>query len=115
MFAELVPINRTRKTEEKTLSFALENEFTDEHQIKLVWVNKQRQLAIFVTESHHPNNNSDYKSPIDSVTVLKMVVGAGDNLSYKQVTLALPEKQVNTKVMCIHSEKEDTIYLFCLY
>ena len=81
MFAELVPINGTLKSEEKTLSFALEKNFTSSHQIKLVCVDKKRQLAIFVTESHHPNNNSDYKSPIDSVTVLKMVVGAGDNLS----------------------------------
>ena len=56
MFAELVPINRTRKTEEKTLSFALETEFTDHHQIKLVCVDKLRQLAIFVTESYHENN-----------------------------------------------------------
>ena len=80
MFAELVPINRTRKTEEKTLSFALENKFTDEHQIKLVCVDKQRQLAIFVTESHYVNNCA-FDNRIDSVTVLKMVVGAGDNLS----------------------------------
>ena len=80
MFAELVPINRTHKTEEKTLSFALENELENEHQIKLVCVDKQRQLAIFVTESFHINND-DSDSPIDSVTVLKMVVGAGDNLS----------------------------------
>ena len=80
MFAELVPINRTHKTEEKTLSFALENELENEHQIKLVCVDKQRQLAIFVTESHHQINCvSSYQ--IDEVTVLKMVVGAGDNLS----------------------------------
>ena len=80
MFAELVPINRTRKTEEKTLSFALDNKFTFEHQIKLVCVDKQRQLAIFVTESHYVNNCA-FDNRIDSVTVLKMVVGAGDNLS----------------------------------
>ena len=53
MFAELVPINGTLKSEEKTLSFALENKFTNYHQIKLVCVDKKRQLAIFFTESHH--------------------------------------------------------------
>ena len=79
MFAELFSINRTLKNEEKTLSFALENKFTN-HQIKLVCVDKQRQLAIFVTESHYVNNCL-FNNLIDSVTVLKMVVGAGDNLS----------------------------------
>ena len=53
MFAELVTINGTLKSEEKTLSFALENKFTNYHQIKLVCVDKKRQLAIFFTESHH--------------------------------------------------------------
>ena len=80
MFAELVPINRTHTSEDKTLSFALEHKFTNDHQIKLVCVDKQRQLAIFVTESDHQINNVS-NSLIDSVTVLKMVVGAGDNLS----------------------------------
>ena len=53
MFAELFSINRTLKNEEKTLSFALENKFTNNHQIKTVYVDKQRQLAVFVTESWH--------------------------------------------------------------
>ena len=80
MFAELVPINGTLKSEEKTLSFALDNNFTSSHQIKLVCVDKKRQLAIFVTESYH-EVNCQIDQLIDSVTVLKMVVGAGDNLS----------------------------------
>ena len=81
MFAELVTINNTRTSEEKTLSFALEKKFTDDHQIKMVCVDKQRQLAIFVTESHHQSNYPwTINSPIDSVTVLKLVVGGDNNL-----------------------------------
>ena len=81
MVAELVTINNTRTNEDKTLSFALENKFSNNHWIKTVCVDKQRQLVIFVTESHYDSINCAFNSPIDSVTVLKMVVGAGDNLS----------------------------------
>ena len=42
MFAELVTINNTRTSEETTLSFALENKFTDDHQINLVVEDKQK-------------------------------------------------------------------------
>ena len=114
MFAELVLINGTLKSEEKTLSFALEKKFTSSHQIKQVCVDEKRQLAIFVTESHY-NNHYESHNPIDSVTVLKMGVGAVDSISQKQVTIALPEKQVLVRVFCIYSDKEDIIDLYCLY
>ena len=51
MFAELVSIDTDLETEENILSFALDNKFTDDHQINLVVEDKQRQHAIFVTES----------------------------------------------------------------
>ena len=44
-----------------------------------------------------------------------MAVGADDNLSWKQVTITLPEKQVRAKVFSIYSEEEDSIDLYCLY
>ena len=100
MFAELVPIDLTFDSKEKKMGFALDNQFTDKHQINLVVEDKQRQHAIFVTESLHTNNNASVNNPIDSVTLLKIVLGADDKLSYQQMTIALPEKQVNTKVVC---------------
>ena len=100
MFAELVSVDAAIDDEENTLSFALDKKFTDNHQINLVVENKQRQHAIFVTESFHVNNESD-NYLIDSVTLMKIVLGADEKLSYKQLTITLPEKQVNTLVICI--------------
>ena len=77
------------------MSFALENNFTDNHQINLVVEDKQRQHAVFVTESLHANKNYTNNSLIDTVTLTKIVLGADEKLSFKEVTIALPEKQVN--------------------
>ena len=99
MFAELVPIDFTLDSKCKLKSFDLDDEFTDDYQINLVVEDKQRQHAVFVTESLHGNNSRNI-STIDSVTLMKMVLGANDTLSFQQMTIALPEKQVNTKVIC---------------
>ena len=80
MFAELVSVDAAIDSEENTLNFALDKKFTDNHQINLVVEDKQRQHAIFVTESFHVNKlNDNYL--IDSVTLMKMVLGADDKLS----------------------------------
>ena len=63
------------------LSFDLDDEFTDDYQINLVVEDKQRQHAVFVTESLHGNNSRNI-STIDSVTLMKMVLGANDKLSF---------------------------------
>ena len=95
MFAELVSVDDAIDSEENTLSFALDKKFTDNHQINLVVEDKQRQHAIFVTESFHRNCNEPDNNLIDSVTLMKIVLGADDKISYKQMTIVLPEQQVN--------------------
>ena len=95
MFAELVSVDAAIDDEENTLSFALDKKFTDSHQINLIVEDKQRQHAIFVTESFSVNNTEDNNYLIDSVTLMKIVLGADDKLSYKQMTIVLPEQQVN--------------------
>ena len=95
MFAELVSVDAAIDSEENTLNFALDKKFTDNHQINLVVEDKQRQHAIFVTESFHVNNNCNDNYLIDSVTLMKIILGADDKLSYKQMTIVLPEQQVN--------------------
>ena len=94
MFAELVSVDDAIDSEENTLSFALDKKFTDNHHINLVVEDKQRQHAIFVTESFYGNNEPD-NYLIDSVTLMKIILGADDKLSYKQMTIVLPEQQVN--------------------
>ena len=101
MFTEVVRIDTALESYENTLSFALTSKFTDNHQINLVVEDKQKQHAIFVTESMRENNNSNENYLIDSVTLMKIVLGADEKLSYKQLTITLPEKQVNTLVICI--------------
>ena len=66
MSAELVP---DESTNNKDNSFALQEEFTNAHQINLVLEDKQKQQAIFVTQSNADTNDSDNEL-IDSVTVL---------------------------------------------
>ena len=95
MFAELVSVDDAIDSEENTLSFALDKKFTDNHQINLVVEDKQRQHAIFVTESFNRNCNEPENFLIDSVTLMKIVLGGDDKLSYKQMTIVLPEQQVN--------------------
>ena len=51
MLAELAPIGRTLQSKEKPFSFTLVEEFTPGHQINLVVEDKQKQQAIFVTQS----------------------------------------------------------------
>jgi hypothetical protein len=60
------------------LSFALEKEFTGNHQINLVFEDLEKQQAIFVTQSSRSGSNPTDNSLIDSVTLLKLVaVGEG--------------------------------------
>ena len=82
MFAELVPIDFTLESKGTPMSFDLDDKFTDNHQINLVVEDKQRQHAIFATQSFHVNKNSSIKSLIDSVTLMKMVIGADEKLDF---------------------------------
>ena len=49
------------------------------------------------------------------MTLLKLVLAKDDKLVWEQLTVDLPEKQVNAKVFCLLSEKENTIYCYCFY
>ena len=60
------------------MSFDLNENFTDNYQIKLMVEDKQKNYAIFVTESYHVNHNSSNDNLIDSVTFMKIVLGADD-------------------------------------
>ena len=51
--AELVPADKTLQSKEKPFSFDLVEEFTNNHQINLVVEDKQKQRAIFVSQSDH--------------------------------------------------------------
>ena len=73
---------------------------------------KQKQQAIFVTQSNVELNQT-FNYLIDSVTVLKLVVAADGKLANKQLTIALPSKQVNAKVICTFSN--DIIHCYCFF
>jgi hypothetical protein len=49
------------------------------------------------------------------VLLLKVVVEANGTLSAKQLTIELPEKQVNTKVFFTPSSQEECLNCYCLY
>ena len=100
MFAELVSIDLNLESKDKPMGFALDNKFTDKHQINFVAEDKQKQFAIFVTQSFEARSsqaspNDTDNNLIDSVTLMKIVLGADDKLSCKQMTIVLPEQQVN--------------------
>ena len=114
MFAEIVPIEWTLQSKENTHSFDLQNKFTNAHQITLVVEDQHRQHAIFLTESFHITTYCDDEL-IDSVTLVKMVLGAQEQLSNKQLTIVLPEKRVNVKMISIVSENKDIVHLYCFY
>jgi hypothetical protein len=80
MSAELVIFDRTLQIKDQ-LSFDLVKKFTANHQIDLVVVNSQQQQAIFVTHSYATDNNTDDNSLIDSMSFLKVILGADDKLS----------------------------------
>ena len=77
MSADLVP---DESTQSKDNSFALLQEFTNAHQINLVLEDKHKQQAIFVTQNIQETNRTDDKL-IDSVTLLKLVLGADGKLT----------------------------------
>ena len=77
MSADLVP---DESTQSKDNSFALLQEFTNAHQINLVLEDTHKQQAIFVTQSNGKTNETDNEL-IDSVTLLKLVLGADGKLT----------------------------------
>ena len=79
MSAELVPADKTVQSKEKLFSFDLVEEFTNKHQINLVFEDKHKQRAIFVTQSvHYGDINLSENRLIDSVAVLKLdLAGVG--------------------------------------
>ena len=95
MSAELFPYENAQIQDN---SFALLNEFTQYHQIDCVFEDQHKQQAIFVTQSYH-TDHAVVNRLIDKVTVFKLVLGADAKLVQKQVTIALPEKQVNAKII----------------
>ena len=112
MFAELVP---DESTQSKDNSFTLDEKFTNAHHIDLVLQNKHKQHAVFVTQSFRAHSNITDNQLIDSVTLLKLVLAADDKLIQNQVTIALPEKQVNANVICTLSANKDIIHCYCFY
>ena len=58
MFAELVPITRTLNFKEVTLSFELEKEITENHEISVMFENKEKRTVFFITSSFW---NPDYE------------------------------------------------------
>ena len=114
MFAEIVPIDRTLQSKENTHSFDLQSQFTNYHQITLVVEDEHSQHAIFLSESYQITNSTANKL-IDYVTLVKMVLGAHEQLSNKQLTIVLPEKRVNVKMISIVSENKDIVHLYCFY
>ena len=114
MFAEIVAIERTLQSKENAHSFVLQSHCTDAHQITLVVEDEHSQHAIFHTESYHITNTIANRL-IDYVILVKMILGAQEQLSNKQLTIVLPEKQVSVKVISIVSEIKDIVYLYCFY
>ena len=78
MSADLVP---DESTQSKDNSFALLQEYTNAHQINLVLEDKHKQQAIFVTQSYCNTTNYSDNRLIDSVTLLKLVLGADGKLT----------------------------------
>ena len=78
MSADLVP---DESTQSKDNSFALLQEFTYAHQINLVLEDTHKQQAIFVTQSFQADTNYSDNRLIDSVTLLKLVLGADGKLT----------------------------------
>ena len=78
MSADLVP---DESTQSKDNSFALLQEFTYAHQINLVLEDKEKQQAIFVRQSFQAHTNEANNQLIDSVTLLKLVLGADGKLT----------------------------------
>jgi hypothetical protein len=115
MFAELVHDDLTVENKEESLSFVLDEEFTDNHQISLVVADSQRKHAIFVTESYIKGNKYNRNPLIDYVTLLKIVLGADKKLSYKQMSIPLPEQQVRVKVICSLSENSNDILCYFFF
>ena len=65
------------------MSFALDNQFTDKHQINLVVEDKQRRHVIFVTQSfeaasNQASSNATENNLIDAVTLMKINLGADE-------------------------------------
>ena len=112
MCAELIQDENTQRND---YPFALQEEFTNNHQINLVLEEKHKQIAIFVIQSCKSSSNPNDNRLIDSVTFLKLVVAADDNLTQKQVTITLPSKQVNTNVICTPSNNKDCIDCYCFF
>ena len=70
MFVELVHIDGTLKSKEKTLNFLLENPIKKIFKFETEYEDKKRQLCVFVMSGGNV------------VTLLKIVVGVDDNLSH---------------------------------
>lgn len=81
MIAELLPVDRTQESPEIQLEFDLNKEFTENHQINLIYVEKAKGNAYFCTQSFCKDSNNSQDFFIDHVHLLKISLVANDKLS----------------------------------
>ena len=115
MVAELVAIDWTQPCPENKLEFDLPRPFTNDHQLKLIFVDKMKRHAYFCTESATNSMNMDEPFFMDYVHFIKIAVDTAGKLNVEQDCLPLPEEQVATKVICTVSNEEEAIHCFCFY
>ena len=81
MEAELVSIDRSLLTEEEnSLKFELLKDFTDNHQIDLLSVDKQKGEAVFYTQSFRAGINYSDNYLIDTVSLIKIRIDSDGKL-----------------------------------
>ena len=78
MVAELIPLDRTQECPENKLDFDLQQPFSGNHQIKLMFADQKKGHAYFFSQSYHDPSNSceDEVFLIDCVHFLKFAVDA---------------------------------------
>ena len=78
MVAELIPLDRTQECPENKLDFDLQQPFSGNHQIKLMFADQKKGHAYFFSQSYHNPNNIDEDEVflIDCVHFLKFAVDA---------------------------------------
>ena len=112
MYAELF---QDESTQNDGNSFALQEEFTSNHMIKMVLEDKDKQQAIFVTQSVRSSSIETNNYLIDTVTFLKLVIAADGKLKQQQITIIPSLEQANTIVICSPSNNKDCIYCYCFF
>jgi hypothetical protein len=76
MIAELISIDITYQFSENILAFDLNKAFENFHQLKLIFTDKKKGTAYFLTQSAHDFHQIN-DSFIDCIHLLKFSVNAG--------------------------------------